>query len=405
MGAQAARMQPPPCRRPGARAARGSRSMGQAAAGPCCHPERRNMATCQDETLEPSLIIDHRRQPPPTGDDCSSQSERLLQDLRSWTPAQVRESPKKWECCAVGALEAEDLPAVVESLSYTPGHFDETQLSDGWDQTRYRDLAMRNTSRRIARHCRIREDWLHGDGAGRAITLLHPGSPATPATPSSDGASGRTVVEASQRIPAMCYFSDALAKLTVSYCDTTPVSTTIRVVDLLGVDPLFDAAVPLLRRFEMGLSEQERCSAVLLQYDAAADAGVGTPLPMSVEVGDNCLCFLVDTPRMRERFVKALRAFWRDRVSPGDLTGGGSARGYSTCADVSSVSDGLLDFSCDARSARRLPDGVRGGPQQAYSTWPVPEVSVPDHELAGATCGSTHHHHHHEANDFEIVVA
>jgi len=139
---------------------------------------------------------------------------------------------------------------------------------------------------------RIREDWLLGDGAGRAITLIIDPHDVS-ACRSANGP---------DRIPAMCYFDRALTTLTISYCEKNElVSITIPVNRLQDIGPSA-AMSPLLLRFQEGLKESEKGRMVFLQYDKTqAD-------PASV-------CFLLDGEKTKVRFVKALRVLCYERLS------------------------------------------------------------------------------------------
>lgn len=239
--------------------------MGTTLGGQCCQPYRHRVAfTVPDYTS----VHD------------SSAPDASEEDLLDW-------------CNGIGIdIGAETDTAIVESLSYCPGRFEERETVDlDRSQSRYGNVAMQRTHHRLGGKMRIREDWLLGDGAGRAITLIDP-----------HAVSACRSANRHDRIPAMCYFDRALTTLTISYCERNElVSITIPVNSLQNIGPCA-ALLPLLSRFEAGLNESEKARMVLLQYDIT-------------EADPANVCFLLDGEKSKVRFVKALRVLWYERSS------------------------------------------------------------------------------------------
>jgi len=224
--------------------------------------------------------------------ECTSDHANFSRSILCYGP-----SVPRYECC-IARGEAAIIPepaSTVESLKYSPSHFEDTETMDvERSHVRYANTFAHTKSGRHQRQSLTLEEWLHCAASGREILLL-----------TSRPEPIDKLIPSCNRIPAVYTLDRAFTKLTIypgEVSENGPI--VILVSNLLVICPASDFE-PLFDNDQAMLSELEMERAVLLQY--ATDVSGS---------GYKCVCFLEKSAIAADSFVDAVTALWLERRGP-----------------------------------------------------------------------------------------
>lgn len=298
--------------------------MGNAAGGrismaPCCAEETARfnadltLAQISSFTPEPGQDAEVKRWSKDDDDD-------RLPDLNP--------PPNQYLCCKeprglAGLSSAQTVQHPLETLSYTPVRFDESQTFDvERSHARYSKVVVHSTRARTQKRSKVWEDWLRGAVAGRPITLLQG---LTEACGFSDQQSvdqdDTTALPKFSKVSARYSLNRGFTKLSIEPCDVAEPAVPgmqrglaqsaqasasadtgplgIMVDNIQVICPATDFML-LFEQVNTNLNDDEKLCAILLQYIAE-------------DTERKRVCFLEESEAAKDRFVQALTALWLEK--------------------------------------------------------------------------------------------
>lgn len=222
---------------------------------------------------------------------CHSTSDRGVET--GFVQSVHHRSGRNWKCCKGDLDEREAISAPaqdLESLSYIPARFDESQTIDvERSHARYSKIVVHSMRTRMQRRSKTWEDWVRAAITGRSVTLLH-------GLAQTNDQENRSF----EKVAAWYHLDRALTKfflLPERGGDMSPI--VIMLDNIQVICPASDFML-LLDQADALLDDSEKSRAVVLQY-------------VSEDSERKRICFLEESDTAKENFVQALTALWLEK--------------------------------------------------------------------------------------------